>query len=631
MGLSNDLISQFVKVTIDKQSKPTESTVYGTVVKYGDSMYVKLDGSDILTPMTSTTDIKDGERVTVMIKDHSATITGNITSPSASKQEVTELGNKVVSQQNDITLINNDITSINNNITSQGNTIKEQNNTITSINNTVTSQGNKITEIDNTVTAQENTITSINNTVTSQGNKITEIDNEVTSQSNKITSIGNIVNEQDNTIEVINNNIGIYNSSFQITDGIVTGIKGVDTDWIKTKDLESDHATIGSLDTKYANIDFANINEAAIEKLFSDSGIIKDLVVSEGHITGELVGVTIKGDLIEGGTVKADKLVVMGSDGLYYKLNVNGETVESEQTEYNSLDGSVITAKSITATKISVDDLVAFGATIGGFKITSNSIYSGVKSSVGNTTRGIYQDNDGQFYVGDSDNFLKFYKDSSGNYKLEISADSMMFSSTKKSVETVINEAVEDISSDINNLDQKTDDNLNSVGDRISLAESAILQLNDSISMLVTDADGTSLMTQTSTGWQFNISSLQNSLNKASDNIDSLLNTTGDINETVNSLNQAVDDLGAKSEYINIGVYEDEPCIELGESDSIFKLLITNTKIMFQNGSEIPTHINTKGLVTENIQINNELSQGGFVWQIHGSGNLGLMWKGEDS
>jgi hypothetical protein len=59
---------------------------------------------------------------------------------------------------------------------------------------------------------------------------------------------------------------------------------------------------------KYANIDFSNIGEAAIEKLFSDSGIIGDLVMSDGKVTGTLVGVTIKGDLIEAGTVKADNL-----------------------------------------------------------------------------------------------------------------------------------------------------------------------------------------------------------------------------------------------------------------------------------------------------------------------------------
>ena len=181
---------------------------------------------------------------------------------------------------------------------------------------------------------------------------------------------------------------------------------------------------------------------AAVEKLFTESGIIKDLVVSSGQITGELVGVTIKGDLIEGGTVVADKLVVKGSDGLYYKLNTDGSTVETEQTEYNSLNGSVITAKSITATKISVDDLVAFGATIGGFNITKTAIYSGVKSSVDNTTRGTYLDKEGQMTIGDANNFLKYYKDADGNYKLEVSAQSIKFSSSNTNLETALGETI---------------------------------------------------------------------------------------------------------------------------------------------------------------------------------------------
>ena len=78
-------------------------------------------------------------------------------------------------------------------------------------------------------------------------------------------------------------------------------------------------------------------------------------------------------------------------------------------------------------------------------------------------------------------------------------------------------------------------------------------------------------------------------------------------------------------------MYEDEPCIELGESDSDFKLLITNTRIMFREGPDTPTYINTSGLVTKNIEVEEEVRQGGFVWRIHGNGNLGLIWKGVDS
>ena len=88
MSLSKDLISQFVKATKDQTTVKKESTVYGTVVKYNDKTYVKIDGSDLLTPTESLSSVEDGERVSIMIKDHTATIIGNYTAPSASSIKV---------------------------------------------------------------------------------------------------------------------------------------------------------------------------------------------------------------------------------------------------------------------------------------------------------------------------------------------------------------------------------------------------------------------------------------------------------------------------------------------------------------------------------------------------------------
>lgn len=88
MSLSSDLISQFVKVTNDKTEAKKETTVYGTTVKYNDNIYVKIDGSEILTPISSTADAEENERVTVMIKNHTATITGNLSSPAARSDDV---------------------------------------------------------------------------------------------------------------------------------------------------------------------------------------------------------------------------------------------------------------------------------------------------------------------------------------------------------------------------------------------------------------------------------------------------------------------------------------------------------------------------------------------------------------
>ena len=197
------------------------------------------------------------------------------------------------------------------------------------------------------------------------------------------------------------------------------------------------------LDAKDAAIKFANIGKAALEQFFAKSGLIEDVVVGDQKVTGTLVGVTILGDSIKGGTVIADKLVIKGEDGLYYKLNTDGNTVEKEQTDYNSLDGGVIRAKSITATKIAVDDLVAFGATIGGWHIADGGLYSGAKESMSNTSRGTYLGSDGQINIGDSDNFIMFYVDNKGESHLAISADK--FTLGKQNIEDVISDIKQDV------------------------------------------------------------------------------------------------------------------------------------------------------------------------------------------
>ena len=429
MALSSDLISQFVQITQEKkQSK--ETTVYGTIVEYDGGKYVKLDGSDLLTPISTTADALAGERVTVMIKDHSALVTGNISSPSARTDTVKEIDNNVKelgTKISEFEIIIADKVS-----TERLEAEIARIDTLVSENVTIKNRLDANEASINTLTADNATI---NGKLTAAQADIEEL------KTKKLDAeIANITYATIKNLEAteahINSLEATYGEFKDLTTDRLNAAEASITD-LDTKKLNASEAEI-----KYANIDFANIDMAAVEKLFTESGIIKDLVVSSGQITGELVGVTIKGDLIEGGTVVADKLVVKGSDGLYYKLNTDGSTVETEQTEYNSLNGSVITTKSITATKISVDDLVAFGATIGGFNITETAIYSGVKSSVDNTTRGTYLDKEGQLAIGDTNNFLKYYKDADGNYKLEVSAQSIKFSSSNTNLETALGETI---------------------------------------------------------------------------------------------------------------------------------------------------------------------------------------------
>ena len=79
------------------------------------------------------------------------------------------------------------------------------------------------------------------------------------------------------------------------------------------------------------------------------------------------------------------------------------------------IDGGKIKTGSIDAKKIYVEDLEALKATIGGFHIGKNSIYSGNKKTIDSTERGIYFDSNGQSYFGDNKNFIRFFRSDKDN------------------------------------------------------------------------------------------------------------------------------------------------------------------------------------------------------------------------
>ena len=97
MNLSSDLVAKFVDVMKQDSKRDTGSIgpIYGTIVEYGGSRYVKLDGSDSLTPIVSAVDAELGERVLVNILKHSATVIGNVSSPAARTDSVKEVADKV--------------------------------------------------------------------------------------------------------------------------------------------------------------------------------------------------------------------------------------------------------------------------------------------------------------------------------------------------------------------------------------------------------------------------------------------------------------------------------------------------------------------------------------------------------
>lgn len=686
MNLSNELISMFVKATNDNKPQPTETTVHATTVMYDGRTYVKIDGSDLLTPVAKTTSVSEGDRVTVVISNHTATITGNLSDPSASSTTVEKQGSKI--SEFEIIMA-----------------YKVTTKDLEAVNAAIENLRVTAARIENAdiVKAQIETLEA----------KFATLDKVTVSDIEAITA----------EIETLEAEFGKFeNLSAEDADIIsanISDLKGYTADftYVTAEVLEAIEASINILETeklsakdaviKYAQIDFSNIGEAAIQKLFTDSGIIKDLVMSDGAVTGELVGVTIKGDRIEANTLVADKLIVKNSkDGLYYKLNIEAgaEVAEgiTEEDLQNGLHGTAIIAKSITAEKIHVDDLVAFGATIAGFNIVGRAgdipgaIYSGVKSSVDNTTRGIYMDDDGQMNVGDASNFVKFYKETTEDgeevYKLRISADTFVFGGSGMDVESELANTSQSTANNqiaINNGNMKiedlksllqqviTDDNGQSL--MMVTEETFVLTEEDVTGIVVngedgyicnvmegvttttgdevyhgTFSDGTEMycaqvdsiyykVTHNPETCTFNIGDLQNTINSTNSNVSNLSNRMDGMDGTVTQMLKTVTDLALIGGYIVIdedmevqnddGTTDTVPAIILGESDSDFKVIITNKQIAFCEGNTIPAYISGQTLIAQKIEVKVELAQtapdnsGQFIWKVRANGNYGLTWK----
>ena len=81
MELSKELLDGFAEITHDKKEKITDVTCYGTANLH-DGEYVQIDGANELTPASFAVSAHDGDRVMVLIKNHSATVIANITTPS---------------------------------------------------------------------------------------------------------------------------------------------------------------------------------------------------------------------------------------------------------------------------------------------------------------------------------------------------------------------------------------------------------------------------------------------------------------------------------------------------------------------------------------------------------------------
>lgn len=190
-----------------------------------------------------------------------------------------------------------------------------------------------------------------------------------------------------------------------------------------------------------------------------------------------------------------------------------------------------------------------------------------------------------------------------------------------------VQQGINDAQDTANNAQNSATNNLES----INQVKSELQILNNSISSLVTDSNGGSLMTQTPDGWTFNIGNIQSALDKTVQDLNTMEGDLASVNGVVDNLHSLTDDLVAKTAYIVIATDDEgNPCIELGKENNPFKVRITNTSIDFMEGSQKIAYITNHSLYIQSSVVTDELQIGespGWVWKKRENNNLGLRWK----
>lgn len=610
MSLSSDLISQFVKITNDNKKPETETTVYGTVTGYDTAnkyAYVKLDGPDDLEPtraIISTTAVNAGDRVAVMIKNHTAVVTGNMTSPSARVDDLNSMGDTL----SEFEILVADLVS-----TDQLNA--------------------QIGRIDILYTDN----TTIKETLEANSADIESL------KAFDVTVNGTL---EATTADIDNLKTSKLDAS--VAEATYATIESLDATNLEVNNLSATHAKINDLifgsatgttiQTSFSNAVIAQLGDAQIKSAMIES-ISADKIAAGDIITNN---VRVKSE--DGSLIISDETMQI-SDGTRVRVQIGKDASSDYSINIWDADGNLMFSQggitdSAIKSAIIRNDMVSDTANIHASKLDIDSLFEEINDST-NTIKStkIYLDDEAQTL----DVAFKELSTTVTDQGTTITSQGTAISTIQGQISSKIwqqdiDTATDELSTKYSTLEQDLDGFQTTVSEEYAtVAEmdiavdettSLINQLSDSISMLVTDGNGTSLMRQTDDGWEFSTAEIQTAINTVSENLDSLNNEMGSVSSTVNVLEQAVEDLGAIAEYVKIGTYEDEPCIELGEADSDFKLLITNTRIMFMEGSSMPAYINNQSLYIKKAVIEEELQQGSFVWKARSNGNLGLIWTG---
>lgn len=156
--------------------------------------------------------------------------------------------------------------------------------------------------------------------------------------------------------------------------------------------------------------------------LYADNVYLNGTIVSN---SGTIGGFNITTNALSNGAWGNDKSVLMCT-GTATAKSVGGSSAINGWCFTAGSKFGVTTNGDVYASNANISGTInAIKGTIGGFNITDSSLYTGLKSNYNVGNAGIYMDKNGQIAFGDVSNYIRYYKNASDQYKIDIQTDNI--------------------------------------------------------------------------------------------------------------------------------------------------------------------------------------------------------------
>lgn len=408
--LTRDVLKDFADIVIDESNKDEEVTAYGTTVESDGVDYVKLDGSSLLTPITTTTDIKPGERVLVLIKNHQAVIIGNSSNPSAGSQELNNLKETVNLDKATIKdLVANNVT-INDSLKANSARIDSLEATNVEINGKLMADRADITRLDtdklnadeadiryakvDELRATSADVVKLNADYAKfkdasvkrlEANEASIQDLDAKKLSAEAADIKYLTIDNAKATYLQAGDFNAYKATVETLLAAKASVEELEANYLKVANAEATYAKITELDALTGNFNTLNADLAKVEELVAKKASIEDLNAANASIQ------TLQTDL-----TTANQLIAKKVDAEYVKTQITESTktitddltaihaiVDVLDTKYatiEQLNAAKANLETLIAKKATIEDLNAAKATIGelnGLVANINSILSG--------------------------------------------------------------------------------------------------------------------------------------------------------------------------------------------------------------------------------------------------------------